>query len=209
MAFAYVRRIHVSQFLGCPLYFINREWYYMYMSKTKEFFGITIITMTRWWGPTTIRVSGDEEVSKELSKSRDGGIECSFPDRLIMIANHQVCLFSVLSNLFSHLIDGAWAGPILNLNVFRLDLYRLAIPLVGGIHQRATVSRTFVHHSEGIPQIHSCDWAWHGFFRLHFHVEEDGNRSAETVASSPEIEAGPPYPQRTEIQKPHVASHFS
>ena len=82
--------IHASQWLGAPLYFYRREWYERYMAKTKEFFELTVITMTQWWGPTTIRVSGDADVSKQLSRTSDGRIECSFPERMVMIANHQV-----------------------------------------------------------------------------------------------------------------------
>lgn len=82
--------IHLTQILGAPLYYYKREWYDRYMSKTKEFFGLTIIAMTQWWGPTTIRISGDAEVTKEISKTLDGLAECNFPERMVMIANHQV-----------------------------------------------------------------------------------------------------------------------
>ena len=57
---------------------------------TKQYFGIVATTMTQWWAPTVIRVSGDESVRGGLRKSGDGRLECDFPERMVLIANHQV-----------------------------------------------------------------------------------------------------------------------
>ncbi|KAE8449106.1 hypothetical protein EG329_008489 [Mollisiaceae sp. DMI_Dod_QoI] len=67
--------ICATQFLGAPLYWYNRDLYYAYMALTKQSFGIFVTTLTQWWAPTVIR---------------DGRVECSFPERMIMIANHQL-----------------------------------------------------------------------------------------------------------------------
>ncbi|KAI1336352.1 acyltransferase-domain-containing protein [Xylariaceae sp. FL0016] len=82
--------IHITQFLGAPLYWINRDLYYAYMSLTKASFGLLITTMTQWWAPTLIRVSGDSSVAGQFSLTPDGRIECAFPERMVMIANHQI-----------------------------------------------------------------------------------------------------------------------
>lgn len=82
--------INITQFLGAPLYLINRELYYAYMALTKESFGLLVITMTKVWGPTTIRISGDESVAGQIWQTPDGRVEFDFPDRLVMIANHQI-----------------------------------------------------------------------------------------------------------------------
>ncbi|KAL2134565.1 hypothetical protein VTI74DRAFT_11459 [Chaetomium olivicolor] len=82
--------IHLTQLIGSPLYWINRELYYAYMSLTKQSFGLLITTMTNWWGPTTIRISGDASVADQVRKTEDGLVEFSFPERMIMIANHQI-----------------------------------------------------------------------------------------------------------------------
>ena len=81
----------MSELLGVPLYVINKEWYYKNISLAKEAFGITITCMTKWWSPTVIRISGDESVSGQFRQLPDGRLECSFPERLVLIANHQVC----------------------------------------------------------------------------------------------------------------------
>lgn len=83
-------RIHATQILGSPLYWINRDLYDAYMALTKQSFGLTVTTMTRWWSPTTIRISGDASVAGQIKKTRDGRVEFSFPERMVMIANHQV-----------------------------------------------------------------------------------------------------------------------
>ena len=72
------------------MYWINREMYYAYMALTKQSFGLLTTTMTHWWSPSTIRISGDETVADQIRKTPDGLAEFLFPDRMVMIANHQV-----------------------------------------------------------------------------------------------------------------------
>lgn len=83
-------RICATQFLGVPLYWINRDFYYAYMALTKQSFGIIVTTLAQWWAPTLIRMSGDASVAGQIRKTADGNIECDFPERMVMIANHQV-----------------------------------------------------------------------------------------------------------------------
>ena len=64
--------------------------YYAYMALSKESFGLMITTATQWWSPTVMRISGDESVRGQLRKLPDGRLECDFPERMVMIANHQV-----------------------------------------------------------------------------------------------------------------------
>ena len=82
--------LHVTQFLGCPLYLINRDYYYAYMALTKQSFGILMITITQWLSPTVMRVSGDESVRGQLKVTSDGRLKTEFPERLVLIANHQL-----------------------------------------------------------------------------------------------------------------------
>jgi len=42
-------RIVVTQLLGAPLYWINKDLYYAYMALTKQSFGIFVTTLTQWW----------------------------------------------------------------------------------------------------------------------------------------------------------------
>lgn len=82
----------MTQLIGAPLYLINRELYYAYMSMTKRSFAITTSIGTYIWGPTVIRISGDESVSGEIHPTPEGGVRFGFPERIILIANHQVRL---------------------------------------------------------------------------------------------------------------------
>lgn len=83
-------RIVITQFIGVPLYWYNKHLYYSYMALTKQSFGIFVTTSTQWWSPTVVRISGDASVAGQLRKTPDGRVECHFPDRMVMIANHQV-----------------------------------------------------------------------------------------------------------------------
>ncbi|KAK4203064.1 acyltransferase-domain-containing protein [Triangularia verruculosa] len=82
--------INLTQLIGAPLYYVDRDLYYSYMALTKQSFGLLITTSTHWWGPTTIRISGDASVAGQIKKTRDGRVEFSFPERMVMIANHQI-----------------------------------------------------------------------------------------------------------------------
>jgi len=82
--------ILATQLVGSPLYFINRDYFNAYMVKTKESFGIAITAMTQWNTPTPVRVSGDNSVRGQLGLTQDGRLKTGFPERLILIANHQV-----------------------------------------------------------------------------------------------------------------------
>ena len=61
------------------------------MSWTKQSFGLLITTLCQWWSPTTLRISGDKSVRGQLSQTRDGRLQCRFPERIVILANHQVC----------------------------------------------------------------------------------------------------------------------
>ena len=82
--------IHITQILGSPLYFLNKDYYYAYMALTKQSFGLVITTNTQWFSPTLVRVSGDASIRGQLKQTSDGRLETAFPERLILIANHQV-----------------------------------------------------------------------------------------------------------------------
>ena len=83
-------RIYATQLLGSPLYFYDKNLFYAYMAMTKQSFGILVTTITQWWTPTVVRISGDASVAGQLQVTPDGRVECRFPDRVVLIANHQV-----------------------------------------------------------------------------------------------------------------------
>lgn len=60
------------------------------MAMTKESFGIFVTTLTHWWAPTVVRISGDKSVAGQLQRTKDGRVELQFPERLVLIANHQL-----------------------------------------------------------------------------------------------------------------------
>lgn len=82
--------IHLTQLIGAPLYLANKSIYYAYMSRTKQSFGVLVTTITQWWSPTVVRVTGDKSVRHQLRRTIDGRLECDFPERMILIANHQL-----------------------------------------------------------------------------------------------------------------------
>ncbi|MCJ1404493.1 hypothetical protein MMC11_007719 [Xylographa trunciseda] len=79
-----------SQILGGPIYLMNEDWYNAWIAFTKQSFGLLTTTLTQWWAPTVIRISGDKSVRGQLLKTVDGGLFCNFPERLVLMANHQI-----------------------------------------------------------------------------------------------------------------------
>ena len=82
--------IHITQYLGAPLYLINRDYYYAWMALTKQQYGVFVATLTAWFSPTPVWVSGDSSVAGQLKLSSNGALLTDFPERIVMIANHQL-----------------------------------------------------------------------------------------------------------------------
>ena len=80
----------ITQFAGVPLYWISKDYYYAYMALTKKTFGLLIVSITQWFSPTVVRVSGDKSMRGQLSKTKDGRLQCDFSERLVLVANHQI-----------------------------------------------------------------------------------------------------------------------
>ena len=82
--------VHTVQLIGAPLYFFNKDYFYAYMAVTKQCFGLILISLTQWFSPTVTRVSGDKSVRGQLWQAKDGTLVTDFPERLVMISNHQL-----------------------------------------------------------------------------------------------------------------------
>lgn len=82
--------IGFTQFIGTPLYIFTRDYYYAYMAVTKQSFSLVLTTITQWFSPTLVRVSWDSSVQGQIKKKSDGSLETNFPERIVLISNHQV-----------------------------------------------------------------------------------------------------------------------
>lgn len=60
------------------------------MAYTKESFAILVTCLTQWWAPTVVRVSGDSSMVGQMTKKKDGSLQCDFAERMILMANHQL-----------------------------------------------------------------------------------------------------------------------
>jgi 1-acyl-sn-glycerol-3-phosphate acyltransferase len=85
-----VMAISASQFIGAPLKLVDPKFYEHYMAWTKESFAVLMTTITQWWSPTVVRVSGDESMKGQLFQMDDGSLKCNFPHRMVLMANHQL-----------------------------------------------------------------------------------------------------------------------
>lgn len=116
----------VTQYVGIPLYIINRDYYYRYMAWTKRGILLLVVSIAQCFSTTKIYESGDRSVSGQI-KLVDGMVEHHFPSRLVMIANHQ------LYNDWVYLWYTAYTNePPINGNIFIIlkDSIKY-IPVVG------------------------------------------------------------------------------
>lgn len=60
------------------------------MAYTKECFAILVTCLTQWWAPTVVRVSGDSSMVGQMTKKKDGSLQCNFAERMVLMANHQL-----------------------------------------------------------------------------------------------------------------------
>ena len=82
--------VNVVQLVGTPLYYMNKDWYNSWIAFTKQSFGLLTMTMTQFWAPTVVRVSGDKSVRGQILQTVDGNLLCDFPEKMVLMANHQV-----------------------------------------------------------------------------------------------------------------------
>lgn len=82
--------IHLGQYIGAPLYLINSNYYYAWMAFTKQQYAIFLTLLTQWFAPTPLIVSGDASVQGHLRKTPDGRLETDFPERVVVMSNHQL-----------------------------------------------------------------------------------------------------------------------
>jgi len=94
-----VNSLAITQYIGAPLYLIKKDYYYRYMTFTKQGMALLVLSMTQWWTKTELHISGDESVKDQIRTRPDGRVECRFADRLVLIANHQV-----FENRLSHCV---------------------------------------------------------------------------------------------------------
>ncbi len=72
------------------MYLVNEDWYNAWIAFTKQSFSLLVITLTQYWAPTEVHVSGDASVRGQLHKTAEGNLLCTFPQRMVLMANHQV-----------------------------------------------------------------------------------------------------------------------
>jgi hypothetical protein len=82
--------LHFQQILGIPLYFYNKDWYYSWQALAKQFFGLLLVSLTDWWNPINVRLSGDKSIAGQIVVTPNGRVKLKFPKRTVVISNHQV-----------------------------------------------------------------------------------------------------------------------
>lgn len=82
--------IAVTQYIGAPLYLINKDYFYRFMAFTKQCMTLLVLSITQWWTTTTVHVSADESVQDQIKRLADGRLQCNFASRMILISNHQL-----------------------------------------------------------------------------------------------------------------------
>ncbi|GIZ44957.1 hypothetical protein CKM354_000814100 [Cercospora kikuchii] len=81
--------LHIQQFFGLPLYWSSRL-YRSWQDAVKSSTAVLLIGLNQWRAPTTAEISWDESVKGQIKWTSNGKIEFDAPDRMVLIANHQI-----------------------------------------------------------------------------------------------------------------------
>lgn len=87
---AVISIIQINQLLGLPVLLFNKSWFYAWMARTKQQFGMVCVTIVQWFAPTRVVVSGDESTAHQIRRGASGRVVTDFDERLILISNHQI-----------------------------------------------------------------------------------------------------------------------
>lgn len=82
--------INIAQLLGAPMYYWRKDYFYAWMALTKQSFALVMLSLTQWFTPSMFRVSWDPDLRGQFTKTKDGRLETQFPERLVLMANHQI-----------------------------------------------------------------------------------------------------------------------
>lgn len=82
--------IHVLQWLGGPLYWVNKRWFYAWQAKAKGLYAMVLITLNQWCSPSMVKISGDLDIKSQIRRTTSGNVVLDFPDRIVLVANHQI-----------------------------------------------------------------------------------------------------------------------
>lgn len=72
----------------------------------------------------------------------------------------------------------------------REDIFRLALLLVGSLHEYPTNARSHLHYPQRITKLGACNRMGDEVLWIRIYVEKDGDGSAETGTQAAEIEDG-------------------
>ncbi|KAK3674166.1 hypothetical protein LTR78_006013 [Recurvomyces mirabilis] len=82
--------LHIQQWLGLPLRWINATWAKSWQNYIKASTAILMIGLNQWRAPITAHISGDASVAGQIRKDKNGNVICEFPKRMVLVANHQI-----------------------------------------------------------------------------------------------------------------------
>ncbi|GFF60499.1 acyltransferase [Aspergillus udagawae] len=82
----------LCQLITSPLFLLNKHAYNLYTVWAKGMVVLARIALTEYVCPCLIRVSGDVSVQGQIQLMSDGRLKTDFPERLVLIANHQTTL---------------------------------------------------------------------------------------------------------------------
>ena len=58
----------------------------------KKCAAILLLGLNQWRAPVTVQISNDASIKGQIRKTSDGTLVLDFPKRIVLMANHQVCL---------------------------------------------------------------------------------------------------------------------
>ncbi|KAG9295389.1 hypothetical protein G9A89_013418 [Geosiphon pyriformis] len=83
--------INFSQFLGLLLWPFSKAYYQYYILQTQKSFGVLLMAINQFFAPSNFVITTDDSAKDVIKQTWNGAkVELNIPERIVLIANHQI-----------------------------------------------------------------------------------------------------------------------
>ncbi|CAJ0647930.1 9792_t:CDS:2 [Entrophospora sp. SA101] len=105
--------LNFSQFLGLLLWPLPNDFFKNYIIHTQRCFGILLVSINQFFAPSNFIVTTDKSAKDIIKITRNNSVKLELPERIILIANHQIYADWIYIWTFAYLANAHGAVKII------------------------------------------------------------------------------------------------